>query len=136
MVKTLDDRLRREFRLPGEDEIYLDSLGFPWETIKNNGSLWLLINEHTVSNRYTADRTTVAIRIEGGYPPGQLDMVYFCPALLRKDGKAIRASSDHMIEGKTFQRWSRHYKWQDGSDTLITHHLRIKEWINDELARG
>jgi hypothetical protein len=65
-----------------------------------------------------------------------LDMVYFFPALARKDGKPIHAEVNQAIEDKTFRRWSRHYTWRDGIDSLTTHYLRINEWMKDELLRG
>lgn len=128
--------MRRNFRLPEEDEAYLDSLGLPWETIQDGGQRWLLIQEHPLPAGYIIEKASVAIRIEGGYPPGLLDMVYFSPALSRADGKPINAPSPQQLDGQTFQRWSRHYQWRDGIDTLVTHHHRIKVWLEAELLRG
>ena len=128
--------MRRIFRLPEEDESYLDSLGLPWETIQDGGQRWLLIQDHPVPAGYNVEKTTVAIRIEGGYPPGMLDMVYFFPTIGRGDGKPIHSPAAQAIDGRTFQRWSRHYSWRDGIDTLGTHHQRIKSWLEAELMRG
>jgi hypothetical protein len=126
---------RRAFRLPEDDEIYLDSLGLRWETIIDGGARWLLIHAHPLPAGYSVDRVTVAIRLDGGYPPGALDMAYLHPPLQRADGKGISALCLQSIDGTTFQRWSRHYPWRDGVDSLATHHLRIKEWLAAELRR-
>jgi hypothetical protein len=127
--------LRRAFRLPEDDETYLDSLGLRWETIIDGGARWLLIHGHPLPSGYNTDRVTVAIRLEGGYPPGALDMAYLHPALQRADGRGISALCPQLIDGTTFQRWSRHYPWRPGLDSLATHHLRIKEWLAAELRR-
>jgi len=128
--------LRRAFDLPSDDRQYLDSLGIPWETIEDDGHRWLLIADHPLPEGYTTAAATLAIRIEGGYPPGKLDMVYFHPPLERRDGKAIRKVRQQRIDSKPFQRWSRHYGWRDGVDDLSTHHTRIKKWLQDEPGRG
>jgi len=127
---------RRTFSLPEEDQEYLYSLGLPWETIKDGETSWLLLHDHPLPTGYNADKATVAVCIGKGYPPAALDMVYFLPALARLDGKAIHALADQKIDDQTFQRWSRHYGWRPGVDTLVTHHLRIKEWLVTELGRG
>jgi hypothetical protein len=121
--------------MPEDDEAYLDSLGLRWEAVVEGKVHWLLIHGHPIPPGYSVDVATVAIRIEGGYPPGALDMAYFRPALQRKDLRPITALSQQGIDGATFQRWSRHYPWRPGVDSLATHHLRVKEWLAAELAR-
>jgi hypothetical protein len=127
--------VRREFRLPESDEAYLDGLGIPWETVRDGGSRWLLLHNFPVCAGYTAERATVAIRIDGGYPPGPLDMVWFFPALARIDGVAIQALTPEQIDGKSFQRWSRHYSWRDEVDDLSTHIRRVEAWLKGEFLR-
>ena len=84
--------MRREFRLPEADEEHLDALGSQWETVCQGSVNWLLIHDFPVPAGYNHATVTAAIRIDGGYPPGQLDMVYFFPELRRTDGKTIGAS--------------------------------------------
>lgn len=126
---------RRAFRLPEEDEAYLDSLDLVWETVVETNVRWVLIHGHPMPEGYDHANVTMAIRIEGGYPPGALDMCYLFPPLARRDGKAIQSLSGQALEGETYQRWSRHYGWREGDDTLVSHHLRIKNWIAAELTR-
>jgi hypothetical protein len=127
--------LRRQFQLPADDNGYLDSLGLPWEAIKIPEGRWVLIHNHPLPEGYTAKSVTVAIRIEGGYPPGALDMASFFPPLARSDGKAIIKASSIMIDGVNHQQWSRHYAWQEDVDCLATHHLHVKNWIEAEPKR-
>ncbi|MCI0535517.1 MAG: multiubiquitin domain-containing protein [Verrucomicrobiales bacterium] len=126
--------VRRAFRLPEDDEDYLNSIGLRWEAVESKGK-WVLIHNHPLPAGYLPQAATMAIRIEGGYPPAKLDMVYFLPAIARADGKAIPALSTQELDGATFQRWSRHYAWRDGIDSLVTHYLRCKACLVDELKR-
>jgi hypothetical protein len=126
---------RRQFQLPADDQGYLNSLGLRWEAIKNEKGRWVLIHNHPLPEGYVARTVTVAIRIEGGYPPGALDMAFFLPHLARTDGKAINAISSVVIDDANYQQWSRHYVWQEDTDCLATHHLHLKNWLEAEPKR-
>jgi hypothetical protein len=126
---------RRQFRLPEDDEIYLVSLGLRWETVKVGDARWLFIHNHPVPAGYKQEMVTIAIRIEGGYPPGALDMAYFLPHLERADGKDIIKATPLAIDDIIYQQWSRHYTWRDGIDCLATHHIRVKNWLEVEPKR-
>jgi hypothetical protein len=76
--------------------------------------------------------------IPPSYPSTEFDMMYFCPALHRKDGQSIGALSQQSLDGKTFQRWSRHRnagEWRSGIDNLETHVLSVQAWLIDELKK-
>ena len=132
--------MRREFQLPEEDIHFLDSYGLPWEAVKSNG-LWVLIhNFPTLHQGYNHNHVTTAVRIETGYPNAALDMVYFHPHLSRTDGKEIKATkANQNIDGKKFQRWSRHYTPQNPYDmsqpNLGNHILTIEDWLLREFDK-
>ena len=128
---------RREFELPPDDQAFLNEYGLPWEAILD-GSPWVLIHGFPTHGGYVQSHVTAAIRIESGYPPAPLDMVYFHPAIRRKDGRRIGATqSTQAIDGKSFQRWSRHrtakHPWQPSTDNLGTHILLVEEWLAREF---
>jgi hypothetical protein len=130
---------RREFQLPGEDEAFLTDYGLPWEAVVN-GSPWILIHDFPTPDGYNHRRVTAAIRIETGYPNAELHMVYFFPALARTDGRPIGATeSVQQLDGKSFQRWSRHRSaqnpWKIGRDTLGTHIILIEDWLEREFKK-
>lgn len=130
--------LRRQFELPPEDWRFLDEYGLPWETIID-GSQWVLINEFAAGVGYNHQHVTAAIRLETGYPNAELHMVYFFPALARTDGKTIGATQvTQQIDGKPFQRWSRHRTpqnpWKIGRDNLGTHILLVEDWLSREFG--
>lgn len=129
--------MRCQFSLPEADETFLESLGLLWEAIIENGARWLLLHGYPVPPGYNHDRVVVAIRVETGYPEAQLDMVYFYPPLARLDGVAIGALSTQSLDGKSFQRWSRHRTgvnpWRPGEDDLSTHLALVDDWLEREF---
>ena len=128
---------RRDFDLLPQDEKFLEDYGCSWETI-SDGSQWVLIHEFPTDERYNHLSVTAAIRMETGYPKTELNMVYFFPALSRKDGRAIGATqATQKIDGKRYQRWSRHRTgqnpWKPGVDALDSHVLLIEDWLAREF---
>ena len=100
--------MRRQFNLSERDRRFLDSLGVPWEAIREANNLWIIIHDYPIPSGYNCAFAAVAIKIESGYPDAQLDMAYFNPHLARRDGKAIPQTDTAVgLDGKTFQRWSR-----------------------------
>jgi hypothetical protein len=131
--------MRRLFELPPEDQQFLDEYGLPWETVVD-GSHWVLIHGFPTQEGYDHPTVTAAIRIETGYPMAALDMVYFFPALARKDGKPIPATqASQQIEDQSYQRWSRHRTgqnpWKIGQDSLGTHIILIEDWLQREFEK-
>jgi len=131
--------LRREFDLLTADQEFLEEYGLPWETIVD-GSQWLLIHDFPTHEGYNHPCVTAAIRIETGYPQTELHMVYFFPALGRKDGKKISATeAPQPLDGKSYQRWSRHRTqqnpWKPGQDNLGTHIILIEDWLEREFEK-
>jgi hypothetical protein len=130
---------RRQFDLLEEDVEFLDSLGLPWETLTEPTGRWVIVYDYSVCKGYNVEKVTVAIKIEPGYPRTQLDMGYFFPPLSRKDGQPIGATSNQQIDGKSFQRWSRHRTaqnpWREGVDNIGTHFGLISNWFLQEFQK-
>jgi hypothetical protein len=116
----------------------LDARGFRWETILEGKRQWLLIHAWPVPRGLSATTVTAAIRIVPGYPAAALDMIYVDPPLSRTDGQAIPALSAIMIDGRTFQQWSRHYspqnQWRIGLDDISSHLSAAEEWMRKAAA--
>jgi Prokaryotic E2 family E/Multiubiquitin len=130
---------RRDAPVLDQDRAFLDSYGLPWEII-HDGSAWVILHEYPLPTGYTAERCSVAIRIEQGYPYTALDMMYVFPALQRADGRPIpQTQCSQPIDDKSYQRWSRHRQpddpWKPGQDSLETHVYMIEDWFARELAR-
>lgn len=131
--------MRRDFHLPEDDVIFLGGLGLDWETINDGGMQWVVIHAYPIPIGYNHKNVSVAIKIETGYPRTPLDMVYLSPALQRIDGKAINAISSQVIDGKQFQRWSRHRTgvnpWREGVDDISTHLALVDFWFEQEFIK-
>lgn len=122
---------RHKFLLSSDDTEYLNNTFPGWEAIEGR---WILLHNFPVRPGFTIRSTTAAIQIPSTYPSTQLDMVYFHPAVLREDGMVIGATEyTQAIDGKPFQRWSRHYRpdtWQPDEDNIATHVLAINDWLD------
>jgi hypothetical protein len=131
--------MKKDFQLPEEDVIFLDGLGLPWEAVNDQGMQWVIVHDYPVVFGYNHKKVSVAIKIETGYPRAPLDMAYFFPALQRLDGKAINAISGQQIDGKQYQRWSRHRTgtnpWREGVDDLSTHLALVSFWFEQEFIK-
>jgi hypothetical protein len=131
--------MRRQFQLPEEDVIFLNGLGLVWETLNDSGMQWVVIHDYPVVLGYNCNKVSVGIKIETGYPRAPLDMAYFYPALQRLDGKAINAISHQAIDGKQYQRWSRHRTgqnpWREGVDDISTHLSLVSFWFEQEFIK-
>lgn len=131
--------MRKGFQLPEEDVIFLDGLGLPWEAVNDQGMQWVIVHDYPVAVGYNHQKISVAVKIETGYPRAPLDMAYFFPALQRLDGKAINAISGQPIDGKQYQRWSRHRTgtnpWREGVDDLSTHLALVDFWFEQEFIK-
>ena len=130
--------MRRQFNLPMDDESFLNTLNIEWETIIENGN-WLIIHNYPVPNGYNHSKADIAISISAGYPDAQLDMVYAFPSLSLHNGNAIGSLTSHNLDGKTWQRWSRHRTpqnpWRPGVDDLSGHLTLVDHWFQNELRK-
>ncbi len=131
--------MRRQFLLPQRDREFLEACGFAWETIADAGGQWLLVHDFPVPAGFNTEKVIAALMIAPGYPDAQIDMVYFYPPLARADGKAVNAPSAQQLDGKIFQRWSRHRTtqnpWMPGEDDVSTHLALVAGWLEKELTR-
>jgi hypothetical protein len=129
--------MRHDFRFPEADEAHLDGRGLPWETVVDGSQRWLLLHDWPLPDGYNQSTVTAAIAIPSAYPDAALDMVYFQPPVVRRDGKKIPAVSNHRALGTNWQRWSRHYTgknpWRVGEDDLSTHMILIDHWLRREF---
>lgn len=129
---------RRQFVLPAEDTSWLNDQGFQYELVRESVPR-VIVRNLPLPTGYTVDRVDVNVRIEPGYPDAQIDMAYFYPALARRDGRPIGATSPDSFDGKVWQRWSRHRTpanpWRPGVDNLSTHFALIEHWLAREITK-
>jgi hypothetical protein len=131
--------MRRDFTLPEQDVDFLDAFGLQWETIREGAGLWVVISDYPVPVGYNIPKTHIALKIEAAYPVAQIDMVYFFPALEKRNGSSvpIRALANQPLLNVIWQRWSRHRTgenpWRPGLDDISTHLQMVNYWMEREL---
>lgn len=129
------------FALTEEDQLFADRHGVGQvERVVEGGNHWVLIHDLPVPEGYNVDMVTAAVLLPSGYPLCGPDMVYFYPVLSLNSGKKIHAAEARMtIQGKTYQRWSRHFTpsapWRPEEDSLETYILMIQSWLRKEVLR-
>ncbi|WP_449420515.1 E2/UBC family protein [Phormidium nigroviride] len=132
--------MRRQFRLPFDDEEYLNARGLPWEAVTENCVQRVVVFGFPVPPGYNCAAIELNLRIPSGYPDAQIDMAYFHPPLARTDGRPIKAIANDSFDGKQWQRWSRHRTpanpWCPGLDCIATHLALVEEWLKKELTKG
>ena len=128
------------FDLPEEDEDYAIRLAGRLERVLDKSRHWVLIHDFQVPEGYNVEKVTAAVLLPQGYPICGPDMVYFYPSLVLDSGKRIHAAdATEVIQGKTYQRWSRHFlprePWRPGVDSLETYAFMIRGWLEREVKR-
>lgn len=130
---------RRDFRLPAEDETFLDQLGYVWETVRADNVMRVIIRDYPITAGYNCTRIDLNLRIEPTYPDTELDMVYVHPPLSLVSGRGIKNLSSDTFDGKSWQRWSRHRQpsaaWRPGMDGIETHLALVDSWFAKEAYR-
>lgn len=133
-----DLKIRKDFLLPEEDMIFLDSLDLLWEAIGNQPGSWLLIHDYPIPEGYNVQKAEIAISIVGTYPAAQIDMAYFFPPLVKNSKRVINNVFDQPLDQRNFQGWSRHRKigeWRPGVDNVATHLCLVDNWLTNDLLR-
>lgn len=131
--------MRKHFSLPEQDVDFLNSSGYQWEAIREGSGNWVIIYSYPIPEGYNVNMVNLALKIDAGYPVSQIDMVYFMPALRLSNNRTIIALAQKNIDGKTWQRWSRHRTgenpWRPGLDDISTHLQMVNFWLERELKR-
>ncbi len=131
--------IRKQFDSIAEDEDFLNSLKLPWEAVIESGIRRIIIHDYPIPDSYNHNKVRLNIRLESGYPDNQIDMVYFYPAIQRRDLKSINAITTDCFDSIQWQRWSRHRthlnRWRPGIDNISTHMAAINSWLLTELDK-
>jgi hypothetical protein len=131
--------MRRDFQLPEADREFLDSVK-EWEAVIDGGNRWVIVGGFDVPAGYNHTSVSVGLILPASYPDVQIDMAYFLPDLARADGKVINKLSPQSLDGKMWQRWSRHrpnpaLDWRPGIDNIQTHLVYVRSWLEEEFKK-
>ena len=108
--------------LPSEDREFL-ARRFPGFSDRAEDQMWcVVLPGFRLPEGLTEPASDLLIRLAPGYPDIAPDMWWFCPAVLRIDGRTIPQADVHeQYLNRTWQRWSRHLQpgiWRPGIDTI------------------
>ena len=111
--------------LPSDDEGFRRR-GFAPRRVVERGRRWLIFDVYSLPKGLNPHVVALALEIPPSYPRAEIDMFYCYPAVRRRDGGVIpRTQATEVIEGRTYQRWSRHRgaqsRWDAKTDTVLTH---------------
>ncbi|MDA7955892.1 MAG: hypothetical protein MPK34_01450 [Gammaproteobacteria bacterium] len=108
--------------LTAEDKEFLDA-NYNWGLCEDDttGMRGVVIHDYCLPAGYTPQKTELMLLIPANYPMGNIDMFYFAPRIARADNIGINALADEIHFGIQWQRWSRHYPWEPGVDSIVTH---------------
>lgn len=116
-----------------EDLDYLDgNHGKRWSIVSASpGKHALMIRQFSIPSGFNREASTLMVLLPSGYPGSALDMFYFDPPLARSDGVDIGGLAPELHFERSWQRWSRHYAWEAGEDSLAKH----VEFVIRQLCR-
>lgn len=125
--------------LPKDDE-YLKQVFGDFRTIIDQGRRWLVVENYELPDGYSHKQVTLAIEIPSLYPQAEIDMFYTCPRIYLPNGVTPSCTEiEQTIEGKSYQRWSRHRshvsQWNPVIDSVVTHFSLIEESLLREVQQ-
>lgn len=117
--------------IPENDRDYLQSKRFEFKVMKEAGIMFLILNDFELSTAYNPSIADLLILIPAGFPNAQLDMFWTYPNVKLQNGSYPLAAEHHQIFlGINWQRWSRHFHWRMGIDSLKSFLAAIRKEIN------
>lgn len=132
--------LQRQFRLLPADESYLEAMGHRWETklepvFGGEPRRWLVIQDYVLPEGYSSEKVLLALEVPVGYPMAQIDMFYVLPGVALSSGTPIpNVEITAVINGHTFQGWSRHRSWNPAIDSVITQLAMVDGCLHKEVG--
>lgn len=129
----------RGFQILAKDEIYLQQRGLTWETFEVGGRRWLVLRNFVLPEGYNHAVVDIAIDVPLTYPRAEIDMFHCLPHLTLKAGGTIGETTGRtIIQGQTYQQWSRHLngltRWDPATDSVMTHIAVIEAALLKEVG--
>jgi hypothetical protein len=120
--------------LSESDLHYLDSKGFKYRVSAPSNEIHLVIGDFELPAHYVPRKCELLLKLPPGYPNTNPDMFWTTPGIrLANGGAPLAADVIELLEGKQWQRWSRHNNtWRPGVDDIQTK-LRA---VRTELDKG
>lgn len=106
-----------------DDEKYLRDKGWIFELTEEPGRTLLVIKDYRLPPKFTIEQVEMLISIPALYPASPLDMFWVRPEVRMRHTNAYPQAADcfENYMGQQWQRFSRHYPWRSGIDSLESH---------------
>lgn len=132
------DVICNNFEILEKDSEYLKQAFGNFKTIVEVSRRWLIVDNYKLPEGYNHQNISIAIEIPIAYPQAEIDMFYTYPRIKLANGLNPSCTEvDQSIEGKAYQRWSRHRSslssWNPVVDSVMTHFALIEESIIREV---
>lgn len=129
-----------QFEVLPKDGEYLKQVFGNFRTIIDQGRRWLVVENYELPDGYSYEKVTLVIEIPSLYPQAEIDMFYTYPRIHLTNGLTPSCTDvDQIIEGKSYQRWSRHRsplsQWNPVIDSVVTHFSLIEESLLREVQQ-
>jgi len=126
------------FQIFPKDTEYLNHVFGNFRTIIEQNRRWLIVDNYQLPEGYNHQVISIALEIPTAYPQAEIDMFYTYPRIQLSTGAIPSCTEvDQPIEGKPYQRWSRHRSylsaWNPACDNVITHFALIEESLLREV---
>lgn len=123
--------------LPEIDRDYLSEKNIVFTEVAHGNNKGVVIqNWQLPQGKFNQSVVELLILLPAGYPDAPPDMFYVFPALLLTgtNRPARAADQPFNFNGKTWQRWSRHFarnEWRSGIDCLMTFLKKVEESLRN-----
>lgn len=121
--------------VPEIDREFLAEKNLKFSVSRVGGDSHIVIHEFDFPEAYTPRKANLLIILPAGYPNADPNMFWTEPVVKLASGNFPERADTHAVyNGKSWQRWSRHFvnPWRQGVDNLRTFFMTIRR----ELARG
>lgn len=107
--------------LPESDIEFLEEKGYTYTIVLHGSGLYLVLSNFSIPKAYLPSTADLLIIVGAGYPNAPLDMFWTIPHVKLINGSWPQASDVfETYNNASWQRWSRHYTWRPGIDSLRT----------------
>lgn len=116
-----------------EDRLYLDEKGYKYEPyVQADGNVLLVIKDYSLPPIYTTRQADVLVMIPPMYPMAQMDMFWLYPEVRLVNSNRYPVAADYFQDflGLRWQRFSRHYTWRPGLDSLTSHLKMVQKSLD------
>jgi len=120
--------------LPERDREYLVNRDLTYREVTDNHKGMVLIGFPLPIGLYNLSQADILILLPPGYPDLPTDMFYLFPwvTLVQTGKNPTTADQPFQLEGKSWQRWSRHNnEWRIGVDGIHTSIVRMETALKE-----